>query len=142
MDTFTGIVYSRNLLTGTENTVENYINQGDSIEKIKGYTEDYTTLNSSYFLKHIMNNGVVESSEVCFIHNGLHCIKPNEYETSKASLLSIFGEGACYVLGSNAFCDTDAVYVSADGYGGVSASDDTAACGVYSAGSASCNLRE
>ena len=142
MDTFTGTVYSRNILTGAEDVEENYINPGDTIEKIKGYMEDYTTLSSSYFLKHIMNNGVVESSEVCFIHNGLHCIKPNEYETSKASLLTIFGEDACGVFGYYVRCSTGAFGVHAYDDGSVDADDGTTGCVVDSSGYAECYSRE
>ena len=94
---FTGTLYSRNVLLDDGNGLSNYINIGDNIDKIKSYTEDYNTLGNNYFLKHIMNSGKVESNEVCFIHNGLHCLRPNEYEASKTSLLSIFGEESCDV---------------------------------------------
>ena len=145
MDTFTGTLYSRNVLAYNEDNFndeawakENFIWPNDSIDKIKEYTEDYSTLNSNYFLKHIMNNGTVESNEICFIHNGLHCIKPNEYETSKASLLSIFGEGACGVYSSYVGCGTDDFGLNAFDDGNVLAGDGPTGCSVDSGGLAGC----
>ena len=118
--TFTGVVYSNVLI---DNDTDNYIYPEDSIEKIKDYTEDYTSLNAKYFLKHVINNGIVESNEVCFVYNGLHCLKPNEYETSKASLLSIFGESACEVGSSLVRCYNAGDHVYARDDGDVYASD-------------------
>ena len=143
MDAFTGTVYSREVLTNVNFSdetwkKENLIWTGDSLEKIKGYAEDYTSLNSNYFLKHIMNNGKVESSEVCFIHNGLHCIKPNEYETSKASLLNIFGEGPCNVGSSSVRCDLDDFTLHADAVGSLVVEGGTTSCDVLSGGGAVC----
>ena len=143
MDTFTGTVYSRNVLTEADNKPSNYIYSGDSIEKIKGYTEDYTTLNSNYFLKHIVNNGVVESNELCFIYNGIHCLKPNEYETSKASLLNIFGQSLCNEYGSGIQCNTDSLRINAHDEGDVNVNDTiTIACDVSYNDSAGCYSRE
>lgn len=139
------VVYSKNIVYE-----EQYINVGDSLDQITGYTEDYTTLNSHTFLKHIINNDVVESNEVCFIINDvLHCLKPNEYETSKASLISIFGESSCTDDTDTYRCSRSGVYeeplvnaykASAFAPNSVNArgGDSSADCFVYTNGSAKC----
>ncbi len=115
---FSGTVYSRNILDGDELTSTNYINPGDSIEKIKGYTEDYSTLNNANFLKHTIKNGQVESNEVCFIKDGLHCLSGDSgiYETKKSLLLSAFGQSACNDFGSGVNCSDASLSVTAYDY--------------------------
>ncbi len=68
---------------------------GDSIEGIEMVT-DPTTLGKNSFLKHTIKDGKIESSEACFIKDSqMHCLKPNEYETSRAKIIEIFGESTC-----------------------------------------------
>ena len=142
-DDFTEIVYSRNKLTNTQLgddtwEKENLIWPDDNLDKIIGYTKDYDTLGSNYFLKHVMNNGKVASSELCFMHNEMHCIKPNEYETNKASLLSVFGESACSNGETYFECMGGSFGISIYNNGGVRAYGDPHACDVNGNGSAGC----
>lgn len=140
------VVYSKNVVYD-----ETYIKVGDALDTITGSTEDYTTLNSHAFLKHIINNGVVESNEVCFIINDvMNCLKPNEYETSKTSLNNIFGESKCTDNTDTYRCQSGGSYDeplvnaykptveynpnSVNARGG----DSNADCFVYSNGSAKC----
>lgn len=117
------IVYSKNVVDGLNLgdeawIQENLIGPEDDINKIKGYTEDYTTLGHNFFLKHNMLNGKVQSNELCFIHNGLHCVKANDLETSRTMLLSVFGESACNNADSIS-CSNDEFGVSAYDFGNV-----------------------
>jgi len=146
---YTGTLYSVTLvpytnLPGGVVQYDRMILVGDSIETIKAYAkEDYNSLGNS-FLKHIVNNGTIESNEICFIKDGLHCIKPNEYETSKASLLSIFGESACYLFDNSVHCYNDSHSLIVDVYnsGSIRADGDSATwCSVESDGNAACIIR-
>ena len=142
-DTFTGTVYSHNITPLTsEGMPEHFINIGDTLASIGDTTEDYTTLGKKFFLKHIMVNGQVESNEVCFIKNGLHCLIGGDngaaYETNKALLLSIFGESACRVGDSGVNCNAGRLLADAYGVGVVSAYDASVFCGVGGVGSAVC----
>ena len=113
--TFTGIVYRWEDGVNTEAS----LNIGDSIEGIET-TTDYTKLRQNSFLKHSMKDGKVESSEACFIKDGnTYCLKPNEYETSKAKLLEIFGESVCVVDDSHVSCVEKPVAASANSDGSV-----------------------
>jgi len=113
--TFTGVVYSKS---------EDYIRPGNSIEKIRDYTDDYKTLNSNFFLKHNINNGIVESNEACFIKDStLYCLKTSEYETNKPLLLNLLGESSCYDGGSFLRCYQGTPSAYADSYGRVLTGD-------------------
>lgn len=137
---FTGTIYSYNVLPN-EGWSTNSIWSEDSIEKIKGYTEDYNTLGSNFFLKHSMVNGQVKLNEVCFIKDGLHCLKNNEYELSKTTLLSVFGESACYVNDSYITCSDGLLNTNANYEGIVDAYDSSIVCHVLVDGSAACYAR-
>ena len=107
---------------------------GDSIEGIET-TTDYTNLGKNHFLKHEVVDSKITSSEACFIKDGnMHCLKPNEYETSKAKLLQIFGESACNVRDSDVICRASGVDASATSDGRVGAGDDASYCRVGSDG--------
>lgn len=143
------VIYSRNLLTYSSTNFsdetwkqENFIWQGDNISKITGYTEDYNTLNNSFFLKHKRVDNQVESNELCFIKDGLYCLKPNEYETSKATLTSVFGESTCSLYGDALYCPEGTFEVSINnaGYITVYNTSGTEGCEVHEDGSAECYL--
>lgn len=103
-------------------------------------TKDYTTLGKNYFLKHTVVDNKISSSEVCFVKDSqIHCLKPNEYETSKALLLSIFGESACSIYDSSVYCGGDALSASAYEDGSVYASDGSYRCYVEFAGGSTCS---
>jgi len=150
-DNFTGTVYSSNELIcvtysdcpiGDDTWArKNLIWPEDNINKIENYTEDYTSLNTNYFLKHIINNGAVESNELCFIKDGLHCIKPNDYEKSKTVLLSIFGENSCNIYDSSISCNIDDLSnVVVNANGDVESGDRYSRCYIYSSGAAYSSL--
>ena len=142
-DTFTGTVYSHNITPLTsEGMPEHFINIGDTLASIGDTTEDYTTLGKKFFLKHIMVNGQVESNEVCFIKNGLHCLIGGDngaaYETNKALLLSIFGESACSVYDSSVHCNDGSLNAGARDVGSVYADADSVTCEVYGDSGVAC----
>ena len=114
---------------------------GDSIEGIET-TTDYTNLGKNHFLKHEVVDSKITSSEACFIKDGnMHCLKPNEYETSKAKLLQIFGESACRVYDSSVDCRASGVFANAISYGTVRAGVDGAAyCSDYPARGSDCDV--
>ncbi len=118
------------------------VDVGDSVDTIEGVTPDYNTLGKTFFLKHNVTDGVIESSEVCFIKDGLHCLVGGDngaaYETNKALLLSVFGESACHVDDSRVDCNDGSLYADASVGGGVNAGGGSVGCGVYDAGSANC----
>jgi len=137
-EAFTGTTYNRNVLSGDDVAEANYIKPGDSIEKIKGNSEDYNSLGGVNFLKHIVQNGKVASSEVCFIKDGVHCLKGGDdgtaYETNKALLLSVFGESSCNDFGSGFNCQDSSLNISAYNYGYVFADTSQESCKVLSIG--------
>jgi len=111
---------------------------GDSIEG-KETTTDYTNLGKNHFIKHEVVDSKITSSEACFIKDGnMHCLKPNEYETSKAKLLQIFGESACSVHDSYVSCSAAGVGAGAYSTGIVYAYDDASSCTVYADGHSRC----
>ena len=115
---------------------------GASIEGIST-TTDPSTLGKNHFLKHEIVDNKITSSEVCFIKDGnTHCLKPNEYETSKDKLLEIFGESACTVNDSLFTCDASSVYANAFSGGRVSAGHGSSGCGVNSDGYSHCAVYE
>ena len=118
------------------------LNIGDSIEGI-ATTTDPTTLGKNHYLKHEIVDNKITASEVCFIKDGnTYCLKPNEYETSKAKLLEIFGEGACNVYDSYVYCNASGVSTDAHSEGYVYARDDSSYCDVYSGGISNCGVYE
>ena len=73
---------------------------------LSSYTEDYTTLDSSVFIKHTVENDVIKKSDACFIKSdNLYCIQFNDFENSVASLNQIFGESNCHMV-TPPFCIT------------------------------------
>ncbi len=116
-----------------------YLYVGDSIEG-KEITTDPTTLGKNHFLKHEIADNKIVSTEACFIKDGnTYCLKPNEYETSKAKLLEIFGESACDDYGFSINCSVSGVRAIANSYGPVDARDDSSSCSVYSGGDSACS---
>ena len=140
---YTGVLYSRNILSGNDKTPDNNIKLGDTIEKIKGYTDDYTTLGSNFFLKHVMNNGQVESNHVCFLKDGLHCLIGGDggavYETNKSLLLSVF-DATCNVTDSSIYCNDDLFDVGAESNGTVNVTFAPIYCYVGADGDTNCNV--
>ncbi|MCI9084143.1 MAG: hypothetical protein HFH46_00825 [Bacilli bacterium] len=117
----------------------NYVTIGSSIDSIET-TSDYTTLGKDYFFKYNINNAIIESVEMCFIKNGMHCLRANEYETSKTTLLNIFGESQCYTKESSINCSEDGnltAYAYSDG--SLKVDDLYGECQVYADGSARCS---
>ena len=140
---YTGVLYSKNVLTGADNTSANYIYPGNSVDKIKGYAKEDSSALGNYYLKHIMTNGQVESSEVCFVTDIEHCMKPNDYENSKALIQSqeswfTANGGSCYFDDSISTCNAASLNVDALPNGYVSASDAPEKCYVIAVGSAAC----
>ncbi len=117
------------------------MNIGDSIEGIETVA-DYTTLGKTYFLKHNVIDGVIESSEVCFVKDGLHCLVGGDsgaaYETNKALLLSVFGESACRVNDSYFACNDDLLEAFTFVNGSVFVGAFSISCNVDNGGSAYC----
>ena len=115
---------------------------GDSIEEIET-TTDPTTLGKNHFLKHEIVNNKIQTSEVCFIKDGnIHCLKPNEYETSKAKMLEIFGESACRVSDSQVICTPLGVSANVLLGGDVGAGVGSSECSVISNGLSRCGVAE
>ncbi len=115
-----------------------YLNKGDSIEGISTVT-DSTILGKNHYLKHEIVNNKIQTSEVCFIKGGnTYCLKPKEYEISKAKLLEIFGESVCDVNDSRVICNASDVAAHAYSSGGVNASDGSSACAVGFDGRSNC----
>ncbi len=118
---------------------EDKLNIGDSIEGIST-GPNYQGLGNR-FLKHEIVDNKIISSEACFIKDGnMHCLKPNEYETSKAKLLEVFGEDECDVYDSDVYCYASSADAGADYDGNVGANDKTMYmhCNVHSDGSSEC----
>ena len=113
------------------------------------YTEDYTTLNKTYFLGHkIGNDGKVERNDACFIRNNtLYCLKGVEtanagystenpapyYGENYNTLLEAFGPNAiennvCSVDESPIYCSVSGLYANADMDGDVGAIDGSTDC--------------
>ena len=140
---YTGILYSKNVLTGEDFTEANYIYPEDSVDKIKGYAKEDSSILGNYYLKHIMTNGQVESSELCFVTDTEHCMKPNEYETSKALIQSqeswfTANGGSCAFNDSYSSCYAVSLIVDTPSDGNVRAADGSVNCSVDAAGSAGC----
>ena len=106
-------------------------------------TTDYTTLNKNFFLKHEVENNKITSSEVCFIKdNNLYCLKPNDYENSKATLLQAFGEDVCSSSEYGINCSVKGLLANASSDGNVGALDVGSICRVKSGGNSSCGVKE
>ena len=129
----------------------NTVNIGDSITGFD-YTEDYTTLNKNFFLKHnISNEGTVESSEVCYIKdNSLYCLKGEKtddkeegyisqyYEENTNTLKTSFGESNCSVGSDLVGCSASGLSASAYQNGGVHARVGSSRCDVHIHGDSNC----
>ena len=124
------------------------------------YTEDYTTLNKTYFLGHkIGNDGKVERNDACFIRNNtLYCLKGVEtanagydennpapyYQENYNTLLEAFGSNAiennvCSVDEYSIRCSTSGLYAGADMNGSVEADVDSAGCSAGYNGYSACS---
>ena len=116
------------------------------------YTEDYTTLNKNFFLKHnISNEGTVESSEVCYIKdNSLYCLKGEKtddkeegyisqyYEENTNTLKTSFGESNCSVRSDYVGCSASGLNADANQDGYVAADVGSSHCTVYYSGDSRC----
>ena len=63
------------------------LNIGDSIERIET-TNDYNTLGKNFFLKHAIENDIVQES-VCFVTDTEHCMQGGSasyYDINKSLL--------------------------------------------------------
>jgi len=108
------------------------------------YTSDYTTLNSSYFLGHILSNGYIQRSFACGIENGeAFCLEG--YDASKYSnnvdILNAFFP-SCNATTSNTSntCDGSSLYIayaSSNGSVGVRGTSSTY-CYAGNIGDSSC----
>jgi len=125
---------------------ENLIWNGDLIEKVKEYTENYESLSSKYFFKHIINNNTIESTEICFVTDTLHCMKFNDSQNS-AALLESQGAwftnngGVCSLGNESARCiyrDDNSTSVQVNENGTIIISDAYVACEFYEDSSAGC----
>ena len=108
------------------------------------YTEDYTTLNKTFFLKHnISSEGIVESSEVCYILNSnLYCLiggdEGTAYSENTNILQTSFGQANCTVNSDNVVCSNSVLNASAIQQGNVSAYDRDMGCTVQADGYSDC----
>ena len=116
------------------------------------YTEDYTTLNKTFFLKHnISSKGTVESSEVCYIlKSNLYCLKGEKtddkesgyisqyYTENTNTLQTSFGQANCIFESDHVSCSTDDPGAIAYQDGNVSVSDVLANCNVGRTGNSYC----
>ena len=144
---YTGILYSKNILTGSDYTSENYINPGDAVDKIKGYAKEDASTLGNFYLKHMMTNGQVESTVVCFVTDAEHCIQGGDtsyYETNKSVLESqeqwfITNYGSCNYRTSSSTCSIDLFSVTISSNGRVYSFDDKFNCVVQPGGSAECH---
>ncbi len=125
------------------------------------YTEDYTTLNKTYFLGHkIGNDGKVERNDAYFIRNNtLYCLKGVEtasagygtenpapyYQENYNTLLEAFGPNAiennvCSVGGSSIYCSASGLIAYGDVNGSVYAyGAGSAVCSADNYGNSGCN---
>jgi len=76
-------------------------------------TTDYTTLGHKIFVR-LGSDG---TKEVCIDDEGLFCIKPNEYETSKERLKAHFGESNCDDYGSVFNCSDESIVADCNSSG-------------------------
>lgn len=111
---------------------------GTSLDSINGATEDYNTLGHNVFVKHKIVDSKVASTEACFIKNGVHCLKPGEYETTKSTLVSIFGADACEVDDTKTRCKEEVISILAIPEGDVYVYSGTEDCDIYNDGSSEC----
>ena len=124
------------------------------------YTEDYTTLNKTYFLGHkIGNDGKVERNDACFIRNNtLYCLKGVEtanagydennpapyYGENYNTLLEAFGPNAiennvCSVDEYGISCSASGLDARAFMNGYVSAYGGSTVCYANSGGNSGCS---
>ena len=124
------------------------------------YTEDYTTLNKTYFLGHkIGNDGTVERNDACFIRNNtLYCLKGVEtanagydennpapyYQENYNTLLEAFGPNAiennvCSVYAYRINCIASGLSANALVNGDVPAYDGSTGCYALHNGNSGCS---
>ena len=123
------------------------------------YTEDYTTLNKTYFLGHKIGiDGKVERNDACFIRNNtLYCLKGVEtanagynssnpapyYQENYNTLLEAFGPNAieneiCFVYDSGINCSASDLAAGGGMSGDVGAEVDSV-CNAESFGTSNCS---
>jgi len=100
-------------------------------------TTDYTTLGKNVFVR-LGSDG---SKAVCINDNELFCINNNNYDRSKESLKSHFGESNCSGSGSSFYSNSDAFSCSVYSGGTVGCRDNLLekSCTVGSDGSITCS---
>lgn len=113
------------------------------------YTTDYTTLNSNYFLGHVLRGDYIVASYACGINNGvffcLRGVDSNQssltykpfYEENVRILNKVFPSCNATTSGSLAYCSGDvSALVNSNGYVAVDSGSST--CGVTNGGNSYC----
>ncbi len=68
-------------------------------------TTNYKNLGKNYFLKHTLSNGLVTSSEACFIKNDLlYCLIPNEYTNNQNLMANAFEDSEYKIYRTETEC--------------------------------------
>lgn len=88
---------------------------------------DYTTIGKNIFTR----LGSDASKGVCINDRGLFCLQSNDFDNSKEALKAHFRESSCTDGGSNFFCSSGGFLCSANSYGSVSCSNNSAGESCY-----------
>ena len=140
----TSVLSSFGITAGEEIEGNTYTCEGKNgtFGGIGSYTDNYTSLNKQFLLKHIINNNKVESSEVCFLlDNELNCIVGEDetsYENNKQLLLNAFGTSKCTVYSSYIKCTSSGLQARAYQIGSVDVYVSSSYCTVQNSGSSYC----
>ena len=109
-------------------------------------TSDYTTLNSNYFLGHILENGYIKRSFACGIENGeAFCLEgkdTSKYSNNIDILNHFFPNCNASSSGSYALCYGSSLYstrANSNGYVNVTAMFGSSFCSFYRDGYSLCN---
>jgi len=161
IDDTTLVYYPSNDYTSVEDAVADgyfFINESDCIAEettcasglvtlsIGDYVDNPSSL-GKFYLKHVIENNIVQESYVCFITDTEHCMQggsPNYYETNKTLLQGqqawfTNNGGSCTFDDPNSYCHGGGfsnVNAIAGGY--VAANDDASACTVFGDGFSGC----
>ena len=92
-------------------------------DRLDDYYEDYTKINNSVFLGHVLNNNnEIVKGFICGTHNDkIFCLEGNvdssKYEANKKILNEVFGENHCgeEFLDGGSYYDCDGVSISDNG---------------------------
>ena len=135
-----GTVYRSNDLTVLKGSVLD-----DLGTTYSSASEVVTATGHNYFLRHIMNNNMVESSSFGFMHGGMdyYLVGGDEgaaFETNKSILLEVFGGDACTASDDDLFCEDGPIFIDVFSDGYIEGHDDTWTCFVYDDGSSLCQV--